>query len=168
MPSADFCRVIVAPYGLISPYGQLSRSPGVNTYLSTRERRVYAFGLRWIEDFALCCRLVPPKPPQLGSCSSPRVFAVPCRSRAASFPGTIAGYPVAIPLYPSPPSGWVWDLLSSLIQGKLSAPLRIRAVPGTQPFAAPDSGQKAALTGEQFVGFHAASSLSFITLRYML
>jgi len=89
-----------------------SRSPGVNTYLSAHERRVYAFGLRWIEDFALCCRLVPPKPPKLGSCTSPRAFAVPCRGRAASSPGTIAGYPVAIPLYPSPPSGWVWDLLN--------------------------------------------------------
>ena len=40
--------------------------------------------------------------------------------------------PGCLSLYPSPPSGWVWDLLSSEIQGKLSAPLRIRAVPGTQ------------------------------------
>ena len=77
MPSADFCCVMVSPYGLISPKGQRSRSPGVNTYLSAHKRRVYAFGLRWIEDFALCCRLVPPKPPQLGSCTSPRAFAVP-------------------------------------------------------------------------------------------
>ena len=41
-------------------------------------------------------------------------------------------YPVAIPLYPSPPSGWVWDLLNFQIKGKLSAPFRMRAVPGTQ------------------------------------
>ena len=86
MPSADFCCVMVSPYGLISPKGQRSRSPGVNTYLSAHKRRVYAFGLRWIEDFALCCRLVPPKPPQLGSCTSPRAFAVPCRGRVASSP----------------------------------------------------------------------------------
>ncbi len=133
MPSADFCCVMVAPYGLISPYGQRGRSPGVNTYLSAHERRVYVFGLRWIEDFALCCRLVPPKPPQLGSCTSPRVFAIPYRGRAASFPGTIAGYPVAISLYPSPPSGWVWNLMSLKLKGMLIAPFRIRAVPGTRP-----------------------------------
>jgi len=132
MPSADFCCVMVAPYGLISPYGQRGRSPGVNTYLSAHERQVYVFGLRWIEDFALCCRLVPPKPPQLGSCTSPRAFAIPYRGRAASFPSTIAGYPVAISLYPSPPSGWVWDLMSLKLKGMLIAPFRIRAVPGTQ------------------------------------
>ena len=34
--------------------------PGVNTRLSVRERRVYAPGpCRWIEDFVLCCGLVP-------------------------------------------------------------------------------------------------------------
>jgi hypothetical protein len=33
----------------------------VNTHLSAHERRVYAFDLRSIEDFALCCRLVPTK-----------------------------------------------------------------------------------------------------------
>ena len=137
---------MVAPYGLISPFGQRGRSPGVNTYLSAHERRVYVFGLRWIEDFALCCRLVPPKPPKLGSCTSPRAFAIPCRGRAASSPGTIAGYPVAISLYPSPPSGWVWDLLSFFKQkGQLSAPLRIRAVPGTQPTDEPDGKNYAVL-----------------------
>ena len=40
-------------------------------------------------------------------------------------------YPVVIPLHPSPPSGWVWDLKSLKIKGKLNAPLRMRAVPGT-------------------------------------
>jgi len=96
MPSADFCHAVASPYGSVSPdSGHHGRSPGVNTHLSAHERRVYVFGLRWIEDFALCCRLVPPKPPQLDSCSSPHAFVVPCRSKAASFPGTVAGYPVA-------------------------------------------------------------------------
>ena len=40
-----------------------SGSPGVNTYLCAHGRRVYLPGLRWIEDFALCCRLIPPGPP---------------------------------------------------------------------------------------------------------
>jgi hypothetical protein len=39
MPSADFCRVIVFPYGSISPHGQRSRSPGVSTHLSAHERK---------------------------------------------------------------------------------------------------------------------------------
>ena len=47
-------------------------------------------------------------------------------------------YPVAITLYPSPPSGWVWDLLNFQIKSKLSAPLRLRDVPGTQPSSPPD------------------------------
>ena len=111
---ADFCHTIASPYGSVSPdTGPHGRSPGVNTHLCAHERRVYAFGLRWIEDFALCCRLVPPTPrivdPACGdSVLVPRIgvrgrlaraFALPCRSWAASFPGSVAGYPVAIPLY---------------------------------------------------------------------
>lgn len=42
---------------------QYDRSPGVNTHLSAHERRVYLPGLRWIEDFTLCYRIVPPGPP---------------------------------------------------------------------------------------------------------
>ena len=55
--------------------------------------------------------------------------------------------PVAIPLYPSPPFGWVWDLLNFQIKGKLSAPFRIRAVPGTQQGSAVDSQDRAGLKG---------------------
>jgi len=44
-------------------YWTRGRSPGVNTHLCAHERRVYMFGLGWIEDFTLCCRLVPPNPP---------------------------------------------------------------------------------------------------------
>ena len=54
-------------------------------------------------------------------------------------------YPVAIPLYPSPPSGWVWDLLNFQIKGKLSAPFRIRAVPGKQPMRGADGVKTAVL-----------------------
>jgi len=50
---------------------QHDRSPGVNTYLSAREYRVYLSGLRWIEDFTVCCRLVPPDPPNSVSVSYP-------------------------------------------------------------------------------------------------
>ncbi len=70
MPSADFSHVIRAGYPHPQPIppargGQErhGRSPGVTTYLSTHERRVYIPGLRWIEDFTLCCGLVPPGPP---------------------------------------------------------------------------------------------------------
>ena len=49
---------------------------------------------------------------KISSCSSPRALAVPCRSRAASFPGPVAGDPVALLLCPLPPSGWDRDLVS--------------------------------------------------------
>ena len=79
----------------------------------------------------MCCRLVPPGPPNSVPVRCPMRLRHPilwggflpeCRHR----------HPVALPLHPSPPSGWVWDLMSFKIKGKLNAPLRIRAVPGTQ------------------------------------
>ena len=51
LPSANFCRTR-------HPKAH-GRPPGVNTYLSARGRRVYPLRQQWIEDFALCCRLVP-------------------------------------------------------------------------------------------------------------
>jgi len=57
----------------------------------------------------VCCRLVPPGPPDSVSVRCPMRLRYPtmwggflpeCRHR----------HPVALPLHPSPPSGWVWDL----------------------------------------------------------
>ena len=82
---------------------QISR--GEHAFLRTRAPSIPIWP---IMDRGLCLVLQarPTKPAcrrsrlrGLGSCSSPRALAVPCRSRAASFPGTAAGYPVAIPLY---------------------------------------------------------------------
>jgi hypothetical protein len=96
----------------------------------------------------VCCRLVPPGPPD-----SVLVHRPACGGVAEGEDSCVCGtlpqqggflpehrrrYPVAIPLYPSPPSGWVWDLLNFQIKGKLSAPLRIRAVPGTQLISGAD------------------------------
>jgi len=71
MPSADFCHAMASPYGSVSPLMDTRqimpilrfRCRKVNTHLSAHERRVYLPSLRWIEDFTLCCRLVPPGPP---------------------------------------------------------------------------------------------------------
>ena len=138
---------------------QISR--GEHAFLRTRAPSIPIWP---IMDRGLCLVLQarPTKPAcrrsrlrGLGSCSSPRALAVPCRSRAASFPGTAAEdtrllyrYTVAaryahsrirlaFPLRSnSPPSGWVWDLMSVETKGKLTAPFRIRAAPGTQQPAA--------------------------------
>lgn len=64
------------------------------------------------------------------------LFVAPCvcgtPDRGGFLPGCRHRHPVALPLYPSPPSGWVWDLLSLILIAMLNSPLRIRAVPGTQ------------------------------------
>ncbi len=60
------CHAIVSPYGSLSPLMETrqimpvlrSRRREVNTHLSAHERRVYLPGLRWIEDFILCCGFI--------------------------------------------------------------------------------------------------------------
>jgi hypothetical protein len=152
MPSADFCHMIASPCGSVSPdTGPRGRSPGVNTHLCAHERRVYVFGLRWIEDFALCCRLVPPNPPDSILVHRPVRLRYPAVARRppsrAPSPDTRLPYRytvaarcahsrlrLAFPFHSNPPpSGWVWDLMSFKTKGMLIAPFRIRAVPGTQP-----------------------------------
>lgn len=131
MPSADFCRAMVAPYGLISPYGQRGRPPGVNTCPSVRQCRVYGHTLRWIEDFVLMCRLVPVCAPHTRF-----LYVIPylrgtLPQQGGFLPMHRHRYPVAIPLHPSPPSGWVKDLPNTskvYISGSL---IRTCAVPGT-------------------------------------
>ena len=85
---------------------------GVNTCLSVRECRVYGHTLRWIEDFALMCRLVP-----MCNASYPipvrhpvplRYLAVARRlppEASSPIPRRSLRLPT-IPLRPSPPSGW--------------------------------------------------------------
>ena len=83
----------------------------------------------------MCCRFVPQCTPDSVSVSSPRTFAVPCRSRAAAFPSTVAGtklrYRYTLRLHPAGPKTcqalYLFDMLGSL--------LRTCAVPGTQPIA---------------------------------
>jgi hypothetical protein len=96
-------------------------SPGVSTYLCPHERRVYLPGLRRIEDFALCCRLVPPGLTRF-LFIAPRTCGIPLKLGTASFRGPVAGNPVALPLDPSPPSGWMRDLPLALLR----APRRTR------------------------------------------
>ncbi len=107
-----------------------SGPPGVNTYLSAHERRVYLPGLQWIEDFILCCGLVPPDQPNSVSVRhpvrlrysaaaerlSPRVLILPPACHTAT-PFASIRLGLGLVIYRS------HDIYS---------PLRIRAVPGTQ------------------------------------
>ena len=109
MPSADFSHAIRAGCPTLSLKAH-GRSPGVNTCLSVRECRVYGHTLRWIEDFVLLCRLVPVWTPYTRFlCVTPYLCGTLPR-QSGFLPEHRHRYPVAIPLYPSPPSGWVWDL----------------------------------------------------------
>ena len=56
-------------------------SPGVNTCLSAHERRVYVSGLWQLEDFVLCCGLVPPNPPDSISVRRPMRSRYPAEAR---------------------------------------------------------------------------------------
>jgi len=56
-------------------------SPGVNTCLSAHERRVYVSGLWQLEDFVLCCGLVPPDPPDSISVRRPMRSRYPAVAR---------------------------------------------------------------------------------------
>ena len=71
----------------------------------------------------------PTRPAVPGSWSSPRIFAAPRLGGAASSPGTVAGYPVAMPLHPSPPSGWIRDLPSVELPSPAAHPLVIGLCP---------------------------------------
>jgi hypothetical protein len=86
--------------------GRHERFPGVNTCLSVHECRVYGHTLRWIEDFALRCRLVPVCAPHTRF-----LFVIPylrgtLPRQGSFFPKHRHQYSVGIPLRPSPPSGW--------------------------------------------------------------
>ncbi len=102
LPSAIFCRTR-------HPVAH-ERSPGVNTCLSVRERRVYGHTLRWIEDFVLLCRLVPVWTPYTRFLYVTPYLRGTLPWQGGFLPKYRHRYPVAIPLYPSPPPGWVWDL----------------------------------------------------------
>ncbi len=102
LPSANFCRTRhTRAHG---------RPPGVNTYLSARGRRVYPLRQQWIEDFVLCCRLVPT------TASLTRfLFVIPCICGILPQQDDLLQkcrhrHPLVLPLHPSPPSGWIRDL----------------------------------------------------------
>ena len=107
-----------------------SGSPGVNTYLCAHERRVYLPGLRWIEDFALCCRLIPPGPPD-SVLVHRHGLAAPRLGGAASSRGPLPDTPLRcryILRLHQAGSG------TCRRRGfpRRGSPIRIRAVPGTQ------------------------------------
>ena len=98
--AADFCHAIVSPYGSLSPYGRAADLPGVNTYLSTHECRVYMSGLKWIEDFAVCC---PPAADHHQARLTRFLFIAPCvcgtlPQQGGFLPEHHRRYPVAMPL----------------------------------------------------------------------
>jgi len=83
------------------------RPPGVNTCLSVRECRIYGHTLQWIEDFILLCRLVPVCAPHIRFlCVIPYLRGT-LPWRGGFLPKHRHRYPVALPLHPSPPSGWI-------------------------------------------------------------
>ena len=147
MPSADFCHVIVSPYGSITVLmdtRQISR--GKHASFRTRAPSIHA----WLIMDRGLCRVLSAGGGSHQARLTRFLFITPCvcatlPQQGGFLPKHRRRYPVAIPLYPSPPSGWVWDLLNFLIQGKLSAPLRIRAVTGTQQIAEPDRENYAVL-----------------------
>ncbi len=108
-PSANFCRTR-------HPRAH-GRPPGVSTYLSARGRRVYPLRQRWIEDFALCCRLVPT------TASLTRFpFVIPCICGILPQQDDLLQkhrhrHLLVLPLHPSPPSGWIRDLPGSVTHG---------------------------------------------------
>ena len=109
MPSADFSHAVRAGYPALSHKAH-RRPPGVSTCLSVRGRRVYGHTLKWIEDFVLLCRLIPAWTPYTRFlCVTPYLCGTLPR-QSGFLPKPRHRNPVAIPLYPSPPSGWVWDL----------------------------------------------------------
>jgi len=118
------------------------RPPGVNTHLSAHERRVYLSDLQWIEDFTLCCRLVPSDPPD----------SVPVRRPVRSqYPASAGQLPLHIPspIYSchtatSFASIWLDQGLALYLNHSIYSPLRMRAVPGTQHWDGADALTRAA------------------------
>jgi len=134
MPSADFRCTLSSSCDLLTRYfTRYNGSPGINTRLSVREREYTHLILRrWIEELRLCYAMVPIRFAWLDFCISPRTFALPCRSWAASFRPPLPDNLAITLLHPSPQSEWVWDLLIIARVAMMNSPLRTCAVPGTQ------------------------------------
>jgi len=104
---ADFCHAIVSPYGSLSPLmdtRQISR--GKHASFRTRAQSIPTWPKMGRGLYPAVSGTRPTRPAcrrfrlrELGSCSSPRAFAVPCLDRTTSSPSAVTGYPVAIPLY---------------------------------------------------------------------
>ena len=104
--------------------------PGVNTCLSTHERRLRAWPIV-VRGLCPVLRTRPTRPASLDFCSSPRACAEPCRSKATASPGPLPGtrlwYRYTLRHYLAG-SG---TCVKYRKHGTLRAPLRTRAVPGT-------------------------------------
>jgi len=107
MPSADFSHAVRAGYPTLSRVRHMGDRARGNTCLSVRKCRVYGHALRWIEDFILLCRLVPACAPYTRFLCVIPYFRGTLPRPDGLLPKYRHRHPVAIPLHPSPPSGWV-------------------------------------------------------------
>ncbi len=92
-------------------------SRGPPWLLSAHDRQIYGAHHRWIEDFILCCGLVP-DPPASSACPLSFDTGHTCTSTHAFASGLLQMRLAADILaigYPSPPSGWVWTLLGTCV-----------------------------------------------------
>ena len=131
MPSADFRCAVDAPCGLFSPPVKRTHtgSPGVNTMLSVRKRRVYAPGPIMDRGLNPVLRTGPSQIRLTRLLFVAPYFCVIPPRRDRLLQRHCYQYPVAITLCPSPPSGWARDLLLTELPVPKAHPLDIEPCP---------------------------------------